>query len=126
MAATNTHELYELIDRAIDEAFAHDRYVFRMYDYLKLGTWTRRDTLEFTESDTATRLSDMCLDLEAYIKGRDKFLKEAYGHIGKPKAKKLNTYFYGMLEDSWKYAAERKPGRKPGTKNRKTSVRKSK
>jgi len=126
MAATNTHELYELVDRAIDEAFANDRYIFKMYEYLKLGKWTRRETSEFIESNTAARLSDLVLDLETYIKGKDKLLKEAYGHIPKPKAKKLKTYFYAMLEDSWKYAAERKPGRKPGTKNKKPSVRKTK
>jgi len=126
MSQINTHELYELVDRAIDSAFADDRYIFKMYDYLKLGKWTRRDTQEFIESPTASRLSELVMDLETYTKGKDKFLKEAYAHLTKQQAKKLKTYFYGMLEDSWKYAAERKPGRKPGTKNKTTSRRKTK
>jgi len=39
-------------------------------------------------------------------------LLEAYGHIPKPKARKIKDYLYGMLNDAWTYHAERKPGRK--------------
>ena len=52
------------------------------------------------------------MQLEGYIKGGDKQLLEAYGHIPKPKARKIKDYLYGMLNDAWTYHAERKPGRK--------------
>ena len=51
-------------------------------------------------------------ELEGYIKGGDKTLREAYGHIPKPKARKIRDYLYSILEDAWQYEKERRPGRK--------------
>ena len=112
MKDSSLTELYEIVDRAIDEAMLNDRYLFRMYDYLKLGKWTRRETNEFIESSSAANISFVVEELRAYIKGGDKTIREAYGYLGKPKARKLEKYLYGILEDAWKYYAERKPGRK--------------
>ena len=108
----DTQEVYHLVDRAIDEAMVNGRLLFKMYNYLKAGKWTRRETNEFIESQTAANLSDLVQELDDYIKGGDKTLREGYGFIGKPQARKLRKYFYGILEDAWKYHAERKPGRK--------------
>ena len=109
---SNTTELYTIIDRAIDEAMLNNRFMFKMYDYLRLGKWTRRDTNEFIESASAAQLSNLVEELDAYIKGGDKQLREAYGHIPKPKARKIKDYLYAMLDDAWTYYADRKPGRK--------------
>ncbi len=111
----NTEELYTLVDRAIDEAMLNGRFLFKMYPYLKAQKWTRREVNDFIESSVAAELSNAVLELEGYIKG-DKQLREAYGHIPKPKARKIKTYLYSILEDAWKYHAERKPGRKKVTK----------
>lgn len=119
MSAINEAELYELIDKSIDLAMSEQKYLFKLYPYLKTNKWTRRQVNEFIESTSAAQLNEIILDLEGYIKGGDKILREAYGHIPKPKARKIKEYLYGILEDAWKYHAERKPGRKPGTKNRK-------
>ena len=108
----DTQEVYHLVDRAIDEAMVNGRLLFKMYNYLKAGKWTRRETNEFIESQTAANLSDLVQELDDYIKGGDKTLREGYGFIGKPQARTLRKYFYGILEDAWKYHAERKPGRK--------------
>ena len=119
MKIRRTDELYELIEKAIDEAFVSKRFLFSMYGYLKGAQYTRKETTAFIESGTANTLNETILDLDAYIKGGDKVLREAYGHIPKPKARKVKAYLYGILEDAWKYHAERKPGRKPGSKNKK-------
>ena len=70
----------------------------------------------FIDSSTAHEIADQVLELEEYIKGgadnNHKQLREAYGHIPKPKARKIKDYLYGMLNDAWTYHAERKPGRK--------------
>ena len=50
------------------------------------------------------------------IKGGDKTLKEAYGHIPKPKARKIKTYLYGILEDAWRYNHDKRRGRKKRSK----------
>lgn len=113
----NESELYELIDRSIDLAMTEQKFLFKMYAYLKDNKWTRRQTNEFIESSTAANLNFLVLELEGYIKGGDKTLREAYSHLPKPKARKIKDYLYGILKDAWDYHAERKPGRKPGTKN---------
>ena len=87
-----------------------------MYPYLKAQKWTRREVNDFIESTVAAEISNAVLELEGYIKGGDSQLKESYGHIPKPKARKIKAYLYTILEDAWKYHAERKPGRKKVTK----------
>lgn len=119
MSNCNEQELYELVEKSIDLAMQEHKFLFRMYPYLKTNKWTRREVNQFIESATASNLNFIILELEGYIKGGDKTLREAYGHIPKPKARKIKDYLYGILEDAWKYHAERKPGRKPGSKNRK-------
>ncbi len=115
----DTDELFTIVDRALDEAMLNGRFLFNMYSYLKNNKWTRRDTDKFIESSVAAEVSDTVEELAGYIKGGDKALKEAYGHIPKPKARKIKDYLYSILEDAWRYHHERKPGRKPGSKNKK-------
>ncbi len=61
-------------------------------------------------------MSETVLDLEAYIKGGNdnnhKQLREAYGHIPKPQARKIKNYLYSILEDAWRYQRDRRPGRR--------------
>ena len=45
-------------------------------------------TNEFIESASAATLNNTILELEGYIKGGDKTLREAYSHIPKPKARR--------------------------------------
>jgi hypothetical protein len=119
MTQHNEQELYELVDKSIDLAMTEQKFLFRLYPYLKTNKWTRRQTNEFIESQCAANLNFLVLELEEYIKGGDKTLREAYGYLPKPKARKIKDYLYGILKDAWDYHAERKPGRKPGTKVKK-------
>lgn len=105
-------ELYELIERSIDVAFEQDKYLFRCYTYLKTNKMTRKKVREFIESSTATNVSLLVADLDAYIKGGNKQLREAYGHLGKPRARKIKEYLYSILSDAWQYEKDRRPGRK--------------
>ena len=115
MTDINEEELYQLIERSIDLAMTEQKFLFKLYPYLKMNKWTRRQTNVFIESTTAANLNFTVLELEDYIKGGDKQLREAYGHIPKPKARKIKNYLYSILEDAWQYHAERKPGRKLGS-----------
>ena len=61
------------------------------------------------------------LELKEYIKGgRDsehQQLREAYGHISKPQARKIMNYLGSILEDAVRYQHDRRPGRrKKGSK----------
>ena len=111
-------ELYDVIEHTIDFAF-EGKYMLNMYEYLKNNKATKREVREFIESTTAQELNSLVMDLEDYLEGGSdeihKQLREGYGHLGKPEARKIKNYLYGILEDAWKYEQERKPGRKKKT-----------
>jgi hypothetical protein len=112
---TNFHEVYNDVEKAIDYAF-HGKFVLKFYDYLKVKTVTKKQVEEFIESSTANELSSLVMDLDDYLEGGSdeihKQLREGYGHIPKPEARKIRNYLYGILEDAWKYNNDKKPGRK--------------
>ena len=62
------------------------------------------------------KISDITLELDEYLKGgqdnEHKQLREGYGHIPKPQARKIKEYLYGILEDAWRYSHDRRPGRR--------------
>ena len=86
------------------------------YDFLKYRKTKKYEVDAFIESSTAHEISDQVLELEQYIKGgadnNHKQLREAYGHIPKPQARKIKAYLYNILEDAWRYQRDRKPGRR--------------
>ena len=58
----------------------------------------------------------MILELNEYLKGgqdnEHKQLREAYGHIPKPQARKIKQFLEGILEDAERYSYDRRPGRR--------------
>lgn len=112
---TTFSEVYYDVERAIDLAFK-GQFVLKFYDYLKIRKTLRREVEEFIESKTASNINEVIMDLDAYIEGGDdnqhKQLREAYGYISKPQARKIRNYLYGILEDAWKYSYEKRPGKR--------------
>ncbi len=78
-------DIYTIVDKAIDVAFEEQKF------HLKY-------------------------DLSEYIKGgkdgEHQILREAYGHLGKPNARKIRDYFNEILDDAKKYEKERRRGRR--------------
>ena len=111
----NLIDIYDMIEHAIDYAF-DGRMNLKFYDYLKTSKIKKHEIDAFIESSTAAEISDITLDLDEYIKGGadndHKQLREGYGHIPKPQARKIKTYLYGILEDAWRYSNDRRPGRR--------------
>ena len=112
---TNFHEVYNDVEKAIDFAF-NGKFILKFYDYLKIKGARKFEVEQFIESSTASELSNLVMDLDDYLEGGSdemhKQLREGYGHIPKPEARKIRNYLYGILEDAWKYNHDRKPGRK--------------
>lgn len=108
-------EIYVDVERAIDLAF-DGHFVLKFYDYLKIRKTPKKEIEEFIESKTASSINEIVMDLEEYLKGGDdsehKQLREGYGHIPKPQARKIKNYLYNILEDAWKYNYEKRPGRR--------------
>jgi hypothetical protein len=112
---TNFHEVYNDVEKAIDYAF-NGQFVLKFYDYLKIRGTKKIEVDAFIESSTANELSNLVTDLDDYLEGGSdemhKQLREGYGHIPKPEARKIRNYLYGILEDAWKYSHDKRPGRR--------------
>ena len=109
-------ELCELIERAVDVAMRDGKYLLKLYPHMLNQKFTRKECTAFIESGTASNIAITCYDLEKYITKPDKVVKEAYGYLSKPQARKLHKFLYGILEDAWQYEKDRRPGRKKKTK----------
>lgn len=114
------HEVYYDVERAIDLAF-DGHFVLKFYDYLKIKGVIKKDVDEFIQSRTASNLNQVIKDLDEYLKGgsddKHKMLREAYGHIPKPYARKIKNYLNAILEDASKYSYDKRSGRRrKGTK----------
>ena len=107
--------VYDMIEHAIELAF-DGKMTLKFYDYLKYRKTKKYEVDSFIESSTAAEISDQVLELEEYIKGgKDnlhQLLREAYGHISKPQARKIMNYLGGILEDAVRYSHDRRPGRR--------------
>ena len=109
------YQMYDVVEHTIDYAFK-GKFMLNMYEYLHSIKATKRDVESFIDSPAAAEINTLILDLEDYLEGgndsQHKQLREGYGHIGKPEARKIRNYLYELLQDAWKYEQERKPGRK--------------
>jgi hypothetical protein len=109
------HEVYGDVEKAIDYAF-NGQFVLKFYDYLKIRGTKKYEVEEFIASYTANEISNLVKDLDDYLEGGSdemhKQLREGYGHIPKPQARKIRNYLYNILEDAWKYNHDKRPGRR--------------
>ena len=112
--------VYDLVEHAIEYAF-EGKLTLKFYEFLKYRKTTKAEIDSFLKSSTAKELADEVVELKEYIRGgRDsnhQQLREAYGHIPKPQARKIMKYLGGTLEDAVRYSNDRRPGRrKKGSK----------
>ena len=88
----------------------------KFYDYLRVIDAKRKDADEFIASSTSKEIKDLIIELDEYLKGgqdnEHKQLREAYGHIPKPQARKIKQFLEGILEDAERYSYDRRPGRR--------------
>ena len=109
-------EVYAIIEQSIDDAFMAFRFRLNLYDYFKVIKATRKDADDFISSSTSKEIKDLVFDLEEYLEGgqdnEHKQLREGYGHIPKPQARKIRTYLTKILDDALRYSYDKRPGRK--------------
>lgn len=111
----NFLEVYNDVEKAIDYAF-NGQFVLKFYDYLKVRGSKKVDVDLFIEIHTASEIDNLISDLDDYLEGgtdeMHKQLREGYGHIPKPEARKIRNYLYGILDDARKYSNDKRPGRR--------------
>ena len=109
-------DIYTIVDKAIDIAFEESKFHLKFYDFMKSCKTTGVGAKEFNQSSTAKELTELIDELSEYIKGgkdgEHQVLREAYGHLGKPSARKIKDYFSGILDDAKRYETERRRGRR--------------
>ena len=107
--------VYDMLEHAIEYAF-EGKMQLKFYEFLKYRKTKKAEVDAFLQSSTAKELADEVLELQEYIKGgKDNLhqqLREAYGHISKPQARKIKNYLAGILEDAVRYQYDRRPGRR--------------
>ena len=107
--------VYDMLEHAIEYAF-QGKMQLKFYEFLKYRKTTKAEVDAFLQSSTAKELAAEVLELQEYIKGgKDNLhqqLREAYGHIPKPQARKIKAYLGGILEDAVRYSNDRRPGRR--------------
>ena len=111
----NLIDIYDLLEHAIDNAF-EGKMNLKFYDYLKDTKIKKNEIDKFISSPIASELGNLILDLGEYIKGgsdsEHKQLREGYGHIPKPQARKIRNYLESFLHDAERYSYDRRPGRR--------------
>ena len=111
----NLIDIYDLIEHAIDNAF-EGQMNLKFYDYLKESKIKKHEIDTFISSTTTNEIGDIISDLDEYIKGGDdsehKQLREGYGHIPKPQARKIRNYLESFIDDAERYSHDRRPGRR--------------
>lgn len=109
-------EVYEVVEQSIDVAFEQYKFQLKFYDYLRVINAKRKDVDEFIVSSTSKEIKDLVFDLEEYLEGgqdnEHKQLREGYGHIPKPQARKIKQFLEGILKDAERYSYDRRPGRR--------------
>ena len=63
-----------------------------VYDFAKVIKVEADDMVKFINSSVAKEVRDTVEELDAYLAGGNKQLREAYGHIPKPVLERLSTY----------------------------------
>lgn len=115
MTQTSINQIYQEVQKAIDYAF-EGKFTIDIYEYFKTLDVKRDLAEEFMKSLIADELSYMINDLEEYLIGGNddihKQLREGYGHISKPEARKIMNYLKKMLDDAEKYHYDKRPGRR--------------
>ena len=90
----NLSDIFDLVEHAIDNAF-EGQMNLKFYDYLK-DNKTKKHEMIHSSSSTTNEINDLILELDEYLKGgadnEHKQLREGYGHIPKPQARKIKNY----------------------------------
>lgn len=102
--------LYD-VEKAIDFAFKEKKFIMNFYSYLKVNNARKIDAQNFKSSKAANNIKSLAEELDLYIQGGQtetaKQLREAYGHLSKPEARKIMNYILGFISDCDQYIKDK-------------------
>jgi hypothetical protein len=117
---TTVKDIYDMINIAIDDAFVREKYQLNFFQYLEGEKFKRKELISFMNSSLYTALLHQIEELNLYLDGSDaaNMVRESYGWMGKPRARKIKEYLEEILDDAKRYEQSKKPGRKPKITNK--------
>ncbi len=118
MASLN--EIYDLINTAIDTAFMKEKYQLNFYEYLESEKVKKDYIQSFISSSLGVAIIHQIEELDLYLDGGSQaaFVRESYGWMGKPRARRMKEYLEKIMSDAKKYEQSKRPGRKSKTSNK--------
>lgn len=100
-------DIYDIIESAVDDAIVRQKFNLNLYNYLKDNKLTKDELEELLNSPSIVTIKTTSIDLEEYIQGGSdnmhKQLREAYGYLSKPLARKIKIYIDDIFKDIVKY-----------------------
>lgn len=117
-------DIFDIVNTAIDTAFTQEKYQLNFYEYLQGENFKKDIIVEFINSSLGSAIIYQIEEIEMYLEGGDRaaFVRESYGWMGKPRARKVKEYLQKIMEDANKYEQSKRKGRKPGSKNKKKAT----
>lgn len=113
-------EIFYDVEKAIDFAFKERKFIMDFYSYLKINNARKIDAQNFKSSITADNIKTMASELDLYLQGGQteiaKQMREAYGHLSKPEARKIMNYILGFISDCDRYIKDKnakRPRKRP-------------
>ena len=119
-------DIYIIVNGAIDDAVRFQRYQLNFYSFLEGENVKRIDIKCFLNSSLISQMRDEISHLDLYLDGGPEVadLREVYGWMGKPRARKYKEYLMRIIEDAERYEKRKRPGRKPGSKKKSATTNK--
>ena len=107
-------DIHFIVNQAIDYAFTEQKYNLNFYEYLKQENYSKEDTLSFLNSSTGIAIVDQVSEIQLYLDGGDaaNVVRESYGWMGKPRARKIKEYLEDIVDGAKEYAKTKRRGRK--------------
>lgn len=119
----DTETLYD-IERAVDYAFSEHKFTINTFAYLKVKNLRRIDAQAFLRSSTVKHIQETIKDLDLYLQGGQEdntvYVRQAYGYLSKPDARKIRNYLDEVIEGVKKFIKDKNAKNKNGTTKRRT------
>jgi hypothetical protein len=102
--------LYD-IEKAVDYAFSENKFTINTFAYLKIKNLRRIDAQAILRSPTVKHIQETINDLDLYLQGgqEDKtvYVRQAYGYLSKPDARKIRNYLDDVVEGVKKFIKDK-------------------
>lgn len=118
--------LYD-IEKAVDYAFSENKFTINTFAYLKVKNLRRIDAQAILRSSTVKHIQETIKDLDIYLQGGQEdstvYVRQAYGYLSKPDARKIRNYLDDVIEGVKKFIKDKNAKKKNGTTTRRRTIK---